>query len=81
MTEFNRQDEKTLNDMAKDVGYIRRDVDKIIDRLENDYVTEDRFQALKDKISLLEKIIYGLVGMIIVGFMTAVISFFIKPSL
>ena len=68
---FNYKDEKLLNDMAKDIIYIRRDVDKIIAQLDKDYVTKDQFEPIR-------KIVYGLVGTILIAFLGAVIAVVIK---
>lgn len=59
---------------------IKETVDSIEKKLEKDYVTQDQHELTKDRLSRIEKIVYGLVAIILVAFTTAMAAFFIPLS-
>lgn len=59
---------------------IEKTVDKIEQKLEKDYVTQDQHQLTKDRLARVEKVVYGLVALVLIGFATAVVAFFIPLS-
>lgn len=52
------------------VDNIETTVNKINERLEKNYVTNDRLAPI-------EKLVYGMVGLILIGFVGAIVKFFI----
>lgn len=59
--------------IANDISYIKRDLTDIKAKLEANYVTHEEFEPIK-------KIVYGLVGLILVAVVTAVLTLVImKP--
>ena len=53
--------------ISNDITYIRDDVKEIKDNLRSSYVSKDEFDPVK-------KIVYGLVGLILVAVMVAVLG-------
>ncbi len=74
MTPSNKQDGIDLEGLKKDVGYLVKQIDKIDERLEKDYVTQDQFEPIK-------KIVYGLVGTILMAVVGAIVALVIKPRI
>ena len=70
--EFNRTKEDVdFAEMRGDVKYLVKEVDKINQRLESEYVTKDQFEPIK-------KVVYGLVGTILVAVVTAIMAIVIR---
>lgn len=57
--------------MANDIVYIRQTMKDVSDKLEKDYVTRDEFEPVRN-------VVYGMVGLILVGFLMAVIALIIR---
>lgn len=57
--------------IATDIGYIKRDLAEIKNKMENNYVTRDEFTPVRN-------IVYGMAGLILIGFVGAIISLVIK---
>lgn len=57
--------------IANDIHYIRRDVDIIKASLEKEYVTQDQFEPIK-------RIVYGLVSIILTSVVVGVLALVIK---
>lgn len=57
--------------IANDIGYIKRDVNDIKNKLEQEYVTKEAFEPVR-------KLVYGLVGLILIGVIVAVLALVIK---
>lgn len=57
--------------IANDIQYIRRDVEEIKTKLDKEYVTQDQFDPIK-------KIVYGMVSVmlttVVVGLLTLVLN-------
>lgn len=62
-----RKDDTEIALVAQDVGYLIKQVDKINDKLEHDYVTQDQFDPVR-------KIVYGLVGTILLAVISAILA-------
>lgn len=58
---------KSLETIANDITYIKDDVKEIKDTLKGSYVTKDEFEPVK-------RIVYGLVGLILVSVVGAVMG-------
>jgi hypothetical protein len=50
------------------------DLKEIKDMVASHLVTQDQFSRVKDRISLLEKVVYGFIGLVLVLVLTAVVS-------
>jgi len=64
--------------MANDITQVKEMVNKINNRLENNYVTKDQLQVLQTKFEVVQRIVYGMVSIILVAFLTALVSLIIK---
>ena len=62
-----REDERIVIKMASDIEYIQRDVKDIKLTLRGDYITRAEFEPVK-------KVIYGLVGLILVAVVSAIVA-------
>lgn len=69
---------KILAVMANDITYIKQDIKDIKVRLDADYVSREEFAAEGERNELVRKIVFGLVSMVMVGFMGAVIALVIR---
>lgn len=59
--------------MANDLGYVRKDISDIKVKLESHYITKSEFAPVK-------AVVFGLVGIILIGVMGAIIALvIIKP--
>lgn len=56
---------------------IKETVESIEKKLEKDYVTQDQHELTKERISRIEKIVYGLVAIVLIALTTAIVNFFI----
>ena len=65
------KDETSLAVIANDISYIKRDIIDIKEKLNDDYVTKTEFEPIK-------KIVYGLVGLILVAVVTALVAGVLK---
>lgn len=57
--------------LTKDIEFIKTEVVEIKEKLEKNYVTEDEFDPIR-------KIVYGLVGLILVAVVGALVTLVIK---
>lgn len=64
--------------MANDIGYVRRSIDaanesitSLDKKISENYVTVERFQ-------LVEKLVYGLVGLILIGVVGAIMTLVLR---
>lgn len=56
-----------MSDIETDIKYIRRDLDSIIDKLDQNYVTKAEFAPVR-------VIVYGAVGLMLTGIFGALIG-------
>lgn len=66
-----RQEDVDMAEVKSDVKYLVKEVDKINDKLEKEYVTQDQFEPIK-------KIVYGVVGIMLVGVITALMTLVLR---
>lgn len=63
-----------LRIIQNDIAYIRDDVKEIKLTMANNLVTIDRHETLKNRVSLLERAVYGFITLAVVALLTAVFS-------
>lgn len=63
--------EDNLAVIANDIGYMKRDIAEIKQTVTHSYVSKDEFEPIK-------KIVYGLVGLILVAVVGALVSLVVK---
>lgn len=66
-----KKDEQNYALIQNDLAYIKRDIAEIKQEVTNGYVTRTEFEPIK-------KLVYGLVGIILVSFAGAVVSLVIR---
>lgn len=59
--------------MANDMKYMRQDISEIKNTVRHGYVTKEEFEPIK-------KIVYGLVGLILVSVVGAVVSLVVRQQ-
>ncbi len=64
--------------IMNDISYMRDDVKEIKETLKNNYVTVERFNGLQARFALLEKVVYGVIGLALVLLFTSLFSGVIK---
>lgn len=76
------EEKTTLNEGTKvTLDYIQRDINDIktdIKDLKGQYVTQDTLALTKDKVERLEKIVYGVIALILSAVVVAVMALVIK---
>lgn len=66
--------------VEKDIGDIKGDIRQIRVDNEREFITKQEFRGHEDRLSRLEKIVFSAVSVILLGFLGAVVAFFIhKP--
>lgn len=73
-----KADEATLAVMANNIEYIQKDIVTIKEDLKGKFVTKEKHDALADRVKLIQSIVFGMIALIVVAFLTAVINFFIQ---
>ncbi len=68
------QDNIKLAVMANDITYIKQQLDQIDGKVSNHYVTKDEFALHRDRLSLLQNIVFGLVGLILIAVIGAIMA-------
>lgn len=66
--------------IASNIQDIKDDISDIKKKLENNYVTKDQHVLTEDRVNRLEKIVYGVITIILIAFVGAVVAFFIPGS-
>lgn len=61
----------SIDVIANDITYIKRDVADIKSKLEADYVTLDQFEPIRN-------VVYGMVGIILTGVIGAVVALVVR---
>lgn len=80
MTEHNHLDSDVLAVMANNIEHIQSDIERIRNTMAKSFITKEQHNALADKVKWIQTIVFGMVGLILIGFMTAVVNFFIQGS-
>lgn len=57
--------------MANDLGYVRKSIDVLTDKIDKNYVTKDEFEPIR-------KLVYGMVGLILVAVVGAVMTLILR---
>jgi hypothetical protein len=57
--------------MANDLGYVRKAVDNLNDKIDSNYVTKEMFAPI-------QKIVYGLVGLILIAVVGAIMTLILR---
>jgi len=68
------QPKTNIDIIANDLSYIRRDLNEIKHKLENEYVTRESFEPIK-------RVVYGLVSLILTGVGLAIVALVINKQL
>ncbi len=81
-TQTNQQRQKgqdiVLAEIQKDISYMRTDVNKIQANIVDGLVTNERADSIEDRLSLLEKAVYGFIALVLVLVLTAIVGSRIK---
>ena len=67
----NQREIESLAVIQNDIGYIKRDVADIKTTVQNSYVTKDEFEPI-------QKIVYGLVGLVLIAVAGGLISLVVR---
>jgi hypothetical protein len=78
MTSSYSKEQVDLAIMAKDITQVKSMVNKISSRLESNYVTKEQLQVLQTKFEIVQRIVYGMVSIILVAFVTGLVSLIIR---
>lgn len=60
-----------MSELETDIKYIRRDLDKIMDRLDNNFVKREEFVPV-------QRLVYGVVGLILTSVIVALIALVLR---
>lgn len=71
MTKIDKLDQVKLAVMAEQIKNIDGNVKDINTKLDKNYITIDRFALVQDKVDRLEKIIYGVIMLLLAAIVTA----------
>jgi hypothetical protein len=88
-TEIYTKNEVEMMNLVSDVKIIKETIDKCYAILKEDYYTKDEIQILKNEtdnevekmriqLELVQKIVYGLVGLILTGVAGGMLSYYIN---
>lgn len=64
--------------IVTEIKNLQKQVDRIETKLDKDYVTQDELKLRDERISLLQKIVYGIVSLILTGVFLALINLVVK---
>ena len=59
--------------MANDLGYVRKAVDTLSDKIDNNYVTKEEFKTVK-------QIVYGFVTLILAAVVSAILALVLRSK-
>jgi hypothetical protein len=65
--------------LTKDVEYIKIKIDEINSKLEKDYVDIEKHCGLERRVQFLERVVFGLISLIVVAVITAILKLVIFP--
>lgn len=71
MTKIDKSDQVKLAVMAEQIKNIDGNVKDINTKLDKNYITIDKFALVQDKVDRLEKIIYGVIMLLLAAIVTA----------
>lgn len=78
MQQKKQSDEVQIAVMAEGIKNIETKVNSIDARLRDDYVTNDKLLLTVEKVSRLEKLIYGCIGIMMTSIILAIMSLIIR---
>lgn len=78
MSDHVNLDGETIAVMANNIDHIQKDIDSIKKTMEGSFVTLEKHNSLSERVKLLTTVVFGMVGVILIGFLTAVVNFFIQ---
>lgn len=73
-----QSDETKLAVIANDIAYIRGEVKDIKDQFASSFMAKAEGEILKARVSQLERIVYGMIGIILVGVLGSVMGLVLK---
>jgi thiosulfate reductase cytochrome b subunit len=62
-----------MSEIETDIKYIRRDLDKIMERLDNNFVKREEFVPV-------QRLVYGVVGLILTSVIVALIALVLRTA-
>lgn len=74
----NSRDDVKLAEIGRDIFYIKEKLNAVDVKVSSHYVTKEEFEGYKKSQEPINKIVYGMVGLILVGVVGAVISLVLK---
>lgn len=72
------KDQVDLALMAADLKTVKDTVESMNKKLESDYVRQDQLKLLQMQVELLQKIVYGVVGLILTAVVGGMVAFYIN---
>ena len=83
------KDEVTLMNLSNDIKYVKETIDKCYKKLDEEYLTKDeitilkkdtdnKIDLLKTEFSLVQKLVYGLIALILTGVISGGLAFLIN---
>lgn len=70
----------TVAVMANDIRHIQTDITSIKETMRGTFVTVERHNSLAEQVSLHRKILFGMIAVILVAFLTAIVNFLLPGS-
>jgi len=64
--------------LANDMKYVKDTVQKISHKLDSQYVTKDQLELVKSRLQLIQNVVFGMIGIILVTVLTAILTGVIK---
>lgn len=81
MDDMDEADRLQLTGLRADVTHLLETVNEIKARLNgigNSHITKEAFEALKDRVQLMEKIVFGALGVVLITVLGAIIALVIR---
>jgi len=64
--------------LATDMKYVKDTVQKISHKLDSQYVTKDQLELVKSRLQLIQNVVFGMIGIILVTVLTAILTGVLK---
>lgn len=72
------QDQVDLALMASDLKQVKETVEAVNHKLEESYITKSEHRMLQMQVDLVQKIVYGVVGLILTAVIGGMVAFYIN---
>lgn len=72
------QDQVDLKLLATDMASVKKMVGDINNKLDANYVTKDAMKLMEQKLDLIQKIVYGVIALILTAVVGAVVSLVLR---